>query len=172
MSCLPPTAAVGGISLVGAAALSCPVRAAVCSVATASVACLVLCLAVRRAGAVRRSRRWPEALAQLTGGLAAGRTLPEALAQLGHCGPAPLRPALRAFTRSLRRTGCFGTSLDGLRERLADPVADRVCEVLRTAWEVAGADAGTLLRQLAPLVRDDLRAGGPWSSRPRTRVPR
>jgi tight adherence protein B len=44
-----------------------------------------------------------------------------------------------------------------LRERLADPVADRVIEVLRVAYERGGSAVPQLLADLAESTADDLR---------------
>jgi tight adherence protein B len=54
-------------------------------------------------------------------------------------------------------TGRFADSLDRLKERLADPVGDRVVESLRVAREVGGGDLGRLLRSLSGFLRDDAR---------------
>ena len=82
---------------------------------------------------VRRRRRdlqevWPEAVDNLASAIRAGLSLPEALAQLGRRGPEPLRPAFDAFGRDYQATGRFGACLDRLKERLSDPVGDRVVE--------------------------------------------
>jgi tight adherence protein B len=47
--------------------------------------------------------------------------------------------------------------LDSLKDDLADPVGDRVCETMRVAREVGGSDLGTVLRTLAELLRADAR---------------
>jgi tight adherence protein B len=44
-----------------------------------------------------------------------------------------------------------------LKNELADPVGDRVCETLRVAREVGGTDLGTVLRTLSELLRVDAR---------------
>jgi tight adherence protein B len=44
-----------------------------------------------------------------------------------------------------------------LKERLADPVGDRVVEGLRVAREVGGGDLGRLLRNLSGHLRDESR---------------
>jgi tight adherence protein B len=46
-------------------------------------------------------------------------------------------------------TGRFGECLDRLKDRLADPVGDRVVEGLRVAREVGGGELGRLLRNLS-----------------------
>lgn len=100
---------------------------------------------------------WPEAVDNLSSGVRAGLSLPEALTQLATRGPGPLRPAFAAFGRDYRATGRFGEALDDLKERLADPVADRICETLRITREVGGSDLGRLLRTLSAFLREDAR---------------
>ena len=87
-------------------------------------------------------------------------SLPDALAALGVRGPEPLRPAFDAFALDYQVTGRFGECLDRLKERLADPVGDRVVEGLRIAREVGGGDLGRLLRNLSGFLRDDARTRG------------
>jgi len=118
-------------------------------------------LAFVRARARRRRivlrELWPEVVDNLASGVRAGLSLPEALSQVGDRGPEPLRPAFAAFGRDYRVTGRFGESLDALKDRLADPVADRICEALRITREVGGSDLGRLLRSLSAFLREDAR---------------
>src|SRR4051812_50042168 len=81
-------------------------------------------------------------------------SLPDALAALGVRGPQPLRAAFDAFALDYQVTGRFGESLDRLKDRLADPIGDRVVEGLRIAREVGGGELGRLLRQLSGHPRD------------------
>ena len=62
-------------------------------------------------------------------------------------------------------TGRFGECLDRLKERLADPVGDRVIEGLRLAREVGGGELGRLLRNLSGFLRDDARTRSELESR-------
>ncbi len=110
----------------------------------------------RRRRAVLRDL-WPDAVDNLTSGVRAGLALPEALAQLGQRGPEELRPAFRAFADDYRTTGRFTESLDALKERLSDPVGDRLVESLRIARQVGGSDLGQLLRTLSAFLREDAR---------------
>lgn len=118
-------------------------------------------VAVVRGRAQRRRRElaevWPEAVDNLASAVRAGLSLPEALTQLGERGPPPLRPAFKAFGHDYLVTGRFGSCLDLLKERLADPVGDRVVEALRVAREVGGGDLGRVLRALSGFLRDDAR---------------
>ena len=119
-------------------------------------------------GRARRRQRelaevWPEAVDNLASAVRAGMSLPDALAALGVRGPEPLRPAFDAFALDYQVTGRFGESLDRLKERLADPVGDRVVEGLRVAREVGGGELGRLLRNLSGYLREDVRTRGSWS---------
>jgi len=95
----------------------------------------------------------------------AGMSLPDALTALGTRGPEPLREAFDEFALDYQVTGRFGESLDRLKERLADPVGDRVVEGLRIAREVGGGELGRLLRNLSGYLREDVRTRGELESR-------
>jgi tight adherence protein B len=84
-------------------------------------------------------------------------SLAEGLGALAERGPAELRPAFARFGAAYRASGRFGDCLDSLKDDLADPVGDRVCETLRVAREVGGSDLGTVLRTLSELLRSDAR---------------
>jgi tight adherence protein B len=126
-------------------------------------------LAVLAGRAHRRQRDlaevWPEAVDNLASAVRAGMSLPEALAQLAVRGPEPLRPAFEAFAVDYQVTGRFAECLDRLKERLADPVGDRVVEGLRIAREVGGGELGRLLRSLSGYLRDDARTRSELESR-------
>jgi tight adherence protein B len=134
---------------------------------TAPLACVVGALAAYLpvavvSGRARRRHRefaevWPEAVDDLTSAVRAGMSLPDAVAALGVRGPEALRPAFDAFALDYQVSGRFGDCLDRLKDRLADPVGDRVVEGLRVAREVGGGELGRLLRNLSAYLRDDLR---------------
>jgi tight adherence protein B len=100
---------------------------------------------------------WPDAVDNLASAVRAGLSLPEALAQLGVRGPEPLRRPFSRFADDYRASGRFRECLDALKDRLADPTGDRLCESLRIAREVGGSDLGRLLRTLSSFLRDDAR---------------
>ena len=126
-------------------------------------------IALVRGRARRRQREfaevWPEAVDNLASGVRAGLSLPEAVAALAVRGPEPLREAFAAFSLDYHVSGRFGESLDRLKERLADPVGDRVVEGLRIAREVGGGELGRLLRNLSGYLRDDARTRSELESR-------
>jgi len=138
--------------------------------ATAKVLPIALCFALmaaytpmalvrmraRRRRAVMRDL-WPDVVDNIGSAVRAGLALPEALSQLTIRGPEELRPAFAAFAEDYRATGRFQECLDRLKERLSDPVADRLIESLRIAREVGGSDLGRLLRTLSTFLREDAR---------------
>jgi tight adherence protein B len=120
----------------------------------------------------RRRRRqrefaevWPEAVDNLASAVRAGLSLPDALSALAVRGPEPLRPSFDAFALDYQVTGRFGESLDRLKDRLADPVGDRVVEGLRIAREVGGGELGRLLRNLSGYLRDEARTRSEMEAR-------
>jgi tight adherence protein B len=121
------------------------------------------------ARARRRQREfaevWPEAVDNLSSAVRAGMSLPDALAALGVRGPEPLRDEFDRFALDYQVTGRFGECLDRLKERLADPVGDRVVEGLRIAREVGGGELGQLLRNLSGYLREDARTRSELESR-------
>lgn len=108
---------------------------------------------------------WPEVVDNLTSGVRAGLSLPEALAAIGDRGPEQLREPFRRFGAEYRTSGQFNRCLDSLKESLADPVGDRVCESLRVAREVGGTDLGRLLQTLSGFLREDARTRAELLSR-------
>lgn len=138
------------------AATGIPAVAAAFAVIGSGVPLVVVTARARRRRAVLLEL-WPEAIDNLASAIRAGMSLPEALGRLGERGPEELRPAFAAFARDMAASGRFGEALDQLKERLADPVADRVCEALRIAREVGGTDLGRLLRTLSAFLRDEAR---------------
>ncbi|ALE92657.1 type II secretion system protein F [Arthrobacter alpinus] len=110
----------------------------------------------RRRAAVLREL-WPDVVDHLRSAIRAGLSLPEALIQLGAKGPAELRGAFLIFAADYRATGRFEGALEDLKARLADPVADRIIEVLRLTRDVGGSDLGRLLGTLSEFLRDHAR---------------
>ena len=108
---------------------------------------------------------WPEAVDHLASGVRAGLSLAEAVASLATRGPEPLRPAFAGFAADHQSTGRFHESLERLKDRLADPVGDRVVETLRLARDVGGGDLGRLLRNLSGFLREDARTRAELQSR-------
>ncbi|WP_294565623.1 type II secretion system F family protein [uncultured Arthrobacter sp.] len=116
---------------------------------------LVRWRAAKRTASLREL--WPDVVDHLRSAIRAGLSLPEALMQLADKGPAELRGAFREFAADYRAGGQFDDSLSRLKDRLADPVADRIVEALRMTREVGGSDLGRLLGTLSEFLRDSAR---------------
>ena len=117
----------------------------------------------RRSAAMREA--WPSAIDSLASGVRAGLALPEALARIADRGPDELRAPFAEFAEDYRATGRFSESLDALKVRLSDPVADRIVESVRLARELGGSEVGRVLRSLAAFLRDDARTRGELEAR-------
>lgn len=118
---------------------------------------LVVVRRMRRRRQVALRELWPEAIDHLASAVRAGMSLPEGLSALAIRGPVELRAPFGRFASAYRASGRFGDCLDALKDDLADPVGDRVCETMRVAREVGGSDLGTVLRTLSELLRADAR---------------
>ncbi|APF40214.1 type II secretion system F family protein [Neomicrococcus aestuarii] len=108
---------------------------------------------------------WPDVVDHLRSGVRAGLSLPEALSQLSEQGPVALRPAFDEFARDYRVSGRFDTSIENLRIRLANPVADKIISALKLTREVGGSDLGQMLGTLAQFLRDSVRTRGELEAR-------
>jgi tight adherence protein B len=110
-----------------------------------------------RARARRRASRmvWPDVVDQLVSAVRSGQSLPDSLASLATTGPAATREPFAIFDADYRATGNFGACVDELKERLADPTADRILETLRMSREVGGSELTTVLRNLASYLRQE-----------------
>lgn len=168
---LPPLALAAvslltGVLAAGVALAVAPVVAVAAAAFVAGAAAPVLAVRWR----ARRRRRaqasvWPDVVDHLVSAVRSGLALPDAVAQLEHAGPAITRPAFAAYAADHRATGSFGYALDRLKDRLADPVGDRIIETLRMAREVGGTEVTTVLRELAAYLRVDLATRGELEAR-------
>jgi len=115
-------------------------------------------IVARRASSRLRIARtaWPDAVDQLLSGIRSGLSLPDSVIGLGRNGPAATRQAFLEFEADYRATGSFSGSLDRLKARLADPVADRILETVRMSREVGGTELPQVLRSLSSYLREDL----------------
>ena len=102
-----------------------------------------------------RVEAWPDALRSITASLAAALSLHESLVALRHSGPPALRPV---FERYARLSGSLDqrAALEVVREELADPVSDRVVEVLILAVEQGPSIVLEVLTDLAKATTLDL----------------
>ncbi len=143
----------GGLTLV----LTSTLAIATCFLAFGFFVPTMVLRRMRRRRQVALRELWPEAVDNLASAVRAGMSLPEGLAALALRGPPPLRGAFARFGAAYRGSGRFGHCLDALKDDLADPVGDRVCETMRVAREVGGSDLGAVLRTLSELLRADAR---------------
>jgi tight adherence protein B len=156
---LSAVAAVSVLLGIGGAALCAalvPVVALALAAGTIGLA-LPSAVILWRASAARRAARvvWPDVVDHLLSAIRSGLALPDSVVTLAHSGPAPTREAFREFETEYRATGNFSSCLDRLKNRLVDPVADRIIETLRMSREVGGQELPTVLRNLAAYLRDD-----------------
>ena len=133
-----------------------PVAAVAVAAALAGFA-LPFAVVSRRASARRRVARgnWPDVVDHLVSGVRSGLALPDTLVTLANTGPETTRLAFRQFELDYRATGNFGLCLDRVKDRLADPVADRILETLRMSRDVGGNDLTAVLRSLASYLRQE-----------------
>jgi tight adherence protein B len=120
-----------------------------------------------RAGSARKAHRgaWPDIVDHLVSAVRSGSSLPDAVAALSRAGPPDLRSAFSAFERDYGATGSFSVSVDGLKERLADPTADRILEILRMSREVGGSELTAVLRNLSSYLRQEAAIRGEAEAR-------
>jgi tight adherence protein B len=133
------------------------------AIAFGAIAAILPSLVVSSRARTRTTRLrevWPDAIDALVSAVRAGRSLAEAIGTLAERGPESVRPEFRRFVADHRATGNLSISLDRLKARLADPVADRIVEALRLTSEVGGSDLTRLLRALAHMLREDQRTRG------------
>ena len=123
---------------------------------SAALPLLALSWQARRRRAVLREL-WPDAVDHLRSAVRAGMSLQESLMQLAVTGPEPLREPFAEFARDYRAGMSTDQALRRLKERLADPVGDRIVVALTITREVGGSDIGRLLGTLAEFLRDDAR---------------
>jgi hypothetical protein len=71
-----------------------------------------------------------------------------------------------------RSTGRFNEGLDLLKERLADPTGDRICESLRVAREVGGSDLGRFRARRKPAAALEVGRGRSPDGRAAAKPPR
>lgn len=109
----------------------------------------------RRAGAARAAA-WPDALRQVVAALEVPMSLHRALCELARSGPEPLREVWDRY-RKLAGALDHAAALGAVRTELADPVGDRVVEVLLVAHAQGPRVVGDILRDLARSVAADLR---------------
>ncbi len=110
-------------------------------------------IAAARASRERRRalarEAWPRMIEELRlQAVSLGRSIPQALFEVGARGPEELRPAFAAARREWMISTDFDRTLSVLKDQLADPTADAVCETLLIAHEIGGQEVDARLRDL------------------------
>ncbi len=103
----------------------------------------------RRSRMSAASEAWPRILEELrlrAGSL--GRSIPQALFEAGLRAPLEWRSAFSAAEREWLLTTDFVRTTALLKDRLADPRVDAVCETLVVAHEIGGTDLDSKLADL------------------------
>lgn len=151
--------------------------AAACALLTFTVVFLLtravpiaLCFSVFSAGIpwvavkwqVEKRRRtlsevWPDVADHLRSAVRSGLSLPEALRSLSTAGPEPLREQFAEFARQWQAGVPLDDALQDLKDRLADPVGDRIVMALQVTRELGGSDLGRLLGTLSEVLRENSR---------------
>jgi tight adherence protein B len=98
---------------------------------------------------------WPDVVDQLVSSIRSGQALPDGVAGLAHTGPALTRQPFARFEMDYASTGNFALCIAELKDRLADPSADRILETLRMSREVGGSELTQVLRNLAAYLRQE-----------------
>ena len=80
-----------------------------------------------------------------------GQSIPQALFEAGRTSPDGWRQAFALAEREWLLTTDFAATTSVLKQGLADPTADAVCETLLVAHELGGSDVD---RRLADLIQD------------------
>ena len=146
------------LGIVGGAVVFALVPVTALALAAAVVALVVPSVLVTvRARARRRATRvlWPDVVDHLVSAVRSGLALPDSVVTLARAGPLVTRAAFAEFEAQYRATGNFGLCIGQLKDRLADPVADRILETLRMSREVGGSELTTVLRNLAAYLRQE-----------------
>jgi tight adherence protein B len=105
--------------------------------------------------AQERINAWPDALRDLIAHLKSSMSVHGALTELGRSGPVALRPYFDRYT-GLAATLDQRTALEVVREELADPVSDRVLEIILVAFEQGSAVVIDILGDLAAATAGDI----------------
>lgn len=102
-----------------------------------------------------RIHAWPDALRDLIAHLKSSMSVHSALNELGRSGPAALRPYFNRYA-GLAATLDKRTALEVVREELADPVSDRVIEIILVAFEQGSGVVIDILADLADATAGDI----------------
>ena len=140
--------------VVGFLVLGVPALAMIAAVTAGLLPVLVV---GRRGVAISCERRaaWPDALRDLTTSLRSGSSMHTALVDLSRLGPVPLRSAFARY-EMLANALDHRVALETVRNELADPLADRIIEVLLVAFDQGTRVIIDVLDDLAESATADL----------------
>jgi tight adherence protein B len=102
-----------------------------------------------------RVQAWPDALRTLIASISSSQSLHQALRNLSTGGPVPLRPVFRKYSQ-LTQALDQKSALEVVKEELADPMSDRIIEILIAATEAGPGVVLDILRDLADVTSRDL----------------
>ena len=113
----------------------------------------------RRAAQRQRDVRqaWPDALSQLAGSVRAGRPLSHALVDVSLSGPQALRAPMAGLASRIQTVGLV-PALQAVGDVVADPVTDRVVEVLCLAHAEGSAVVVDVVDDLAASIAQEVHA--------------
>lgn len=111
----------------------------------------------RRGRSARADRlaAWPDALRDVVAHLRASMTIHASLTELGRTGPPPLRPSFDRYER-LAEALDHKSALEVVREELADPLSDRIIEIMLVAYDQGTTVIVEILEDLAASTTRDL----------------
>jgi tight adherence protein B len=98
---------------------------------------------------------WPDGLRDVLAAVQSGMSLPRSVERLATEGPAPLREAFEPYPALATALG-FEAALEHVRERLADPISDRVIEAMQVGHSRGGGALPEILSDLAEATTEDL----------------
>jgi len=104
----------------------------------------------------RLQQAWPGLIDHVRAGIRSGSDVTMAVIALPDSLPPDIVKPVAEFRADIRRGMDTDTALGELSQRFANPVGDRICEVLRMAHEVGGTDLPGVLLQLQHSVRADI----------------
>ena len=108
----------------------------------------------------RRERRlrqaWPGVVDHVRSAVRSGASVSEAVAIASSKVPEEVRDAFSAFVTDMESGHRVDKALASLKERVANPIADRIIESLRMAHEVGGHALPAVLDSLQASVRADI----------------
>lgn len=111
---------------------------------------------LRAQRATRLRRAWPGVIDHLRAGVRSGHDVTGAVIALPDTLPRDISGPVATFDRDIAQGLGTDDALSDLGRRLADPVADRIVEVLRMAHEVGGVNLPGVLLELQKSVRIDI----------------